>query len=231
MDTSKTPRLYEEIASEISEKIRSGELKAGDRLPSERTLAEKYGVSRAVIRESLRALEMTGCVESRVGAGTRIRVPSVSSLADPLSTAVALNGSLGGELIEVRRILETETAVLAARRRTEQQLTALEATIADMRADLERGGMGLEADERFHAILARAAGNSALNTMLEMCSGMLSGTRAITQAVKGAADMTLEDHGDILEAVRAQDERAARRLMRRHLDRALKNLSIAAKEE
>ena len=138
---------------------------------------------------------------------------------------LAQNRQLGSELIEVRLILETEVAALAARRRTQQQLQALEATLQDMEQDIAAGGVGLEADESFHSILAQAAGNDALNVMLDMCAGMLSRTRPITQAIKGVPKMTLKDHTAICNAVRAQDEKAARRLMRMHLNRALRNLS------
>lgn len=205
--------------------IHAGTLRPGDRLPPERALAEEYGVSRTAIREALRSMEMMGCVESRVGEGTFIKAPSLSNIVDPFSMVLAQNRQLGSELIEVRLILETEVAALAARRRTQQQLQALEATLQDMEQDIAAGGVGLEADESFHSILAQAAGNDALNVMLDMCAGMLSRTRPITQAIKGVPKMTLKDHTAICNAVRAQDEKAARRLMRMHLNRALRNLS------
>ena len=205
--------------------IHAGTLQPGDRLPPERALAEEYGVSRTAIREALRSMEMMGCVESRVGEGTFIKAPSLSNIVDPFSMVLAQNRQLGSELIEVRLILETEVAALAARRRTQQQLQALEATLQDMEQDIAAGGVGLEADESFHSILAQAAGNDALNVMLDMCAGMLSRTRPITQAIKGVPKMTLKDHTAICNAVRAQDEKAARRLMRMHLNRALRNLS------
>lgn len=211
------------------EQIHSGELQPGDRLPPERTLAEKYNVSRTTIREALRSMEMMGCVESHVGGGTFIKAPTLSNIVDPFSMVLNQNLQLGGELIEVRLILETEIAALAARRRTDAQMAELEKTLADMEADLQAGGVGLKADESFHEILAHAAGNEALSLMLQMCSGMLSRTRPITQAIKGVPRMTLKDHTAICEAIRRQDEKSARRLMRQHLNRALRNLSKAGK--
>ena len=106
----------------------------------------------------------------------------------------------------------------------------LEKAIHEMERDIERGGKGITADERFHGILAEAAGNEALSTMLEMCSGMLSRTRPLTQSIKGVPRMALKDHSAICEAVRGQDEKAARRLMRTHLNRALRNLSRIQKQ-
>lgn len=229
MAEQKVQKRYEEIAARMLAQIQNGELRPGDRLPPERTLAEEYGVSRTAIREALRSLEMMGCVESHVGEGTYIKSPSLSNIVDPFSMIIAQNGSMGSDLIEVRLILETEIAALAARRRTQDQLEELEKTVSDMESDIENGGMGIEADESFHGILAEAAGNEALSVMLDMCAGMLSRTRPITQAVKGVPKMALKDHSAIFEAVRSQDEKAARRLMRTHLNRALRNLSKAEK--
>ena len=230
MADNRTGKLYEEIAAQMMEQIRSGALRPGDRLPPERTLAEEYGVSRTAIREALRSMEMMGCVESHVGEGTYIKTPSLQEIVDPFSMLIAQNGRMGGDLIEARLILETEIAALAARRRTDEQLSALEKTLAEMRRDIESGGMGIEADERFHEILVGAAGNEALSTMLKMCAGMLSRTRPLTQSIKGVPKMALKDHTAIFEAVRIQDERTARRLMRGHLNRALKNLGRLQKK-
>ncbi len=225
MAENKAGKLYEEIAEQMIEQIHAGVLRPGDRLPPERTLAEEYGVSRTAIREALRSMEMMGCVESRVGEGTFIKAPSLSNIIDPFSLVFPQNGRLGGELIEIRLILETEIAALAARRRTDDHLKALDKTLSDMREDIASGGMGVEADEAFHAVLAEAAGNEALILILNMCSGLLSRTRPLTQSIKGVPARTLKDHASICEAVRNQDERSARRLMRTHLNRAMRNLS------
>ena len=230
MADNRTGKLYEEIAAQMMEQIRSGALRPGDRLPPERTLAEEYGVSRTAIREALRSMEMMGCGESHVGEGTYIKTPSLQEIVDPFSMLIAQNGRMGGDLIEARLILETEIAALAARRRTDEQLSALEKTLAELRRDIESGGMGIEADERFHEILVGAAGNEALSTMLNMCAGMLSRTRPLTQSIKGVPKMALKDHTAIFEAVRIQDERTARRLMRGHLNRALKDLGRVQKK-
>ena len=231
MAEHREPKLYEGIAAHMIGQIHEGTLRPGDRLPPERSLAEKFGVSRTAIREALRSMEMMGCVESRVGEGTFIKSPSLSNIVDPFSMVLNQSGdALWRELIEVRLILETEIAALAACRRTPEQLDALENTLTAMAADIESGGNGIQADEDFHAILARSAGNGALSVMLEMCSGMLSRTRPITQSIKGVPKMTLKDHSAICKAIRDGDERAARRLMRSHLNRALRNLNRIQKK-
>lgn len=206
------------------ERIQSGALRAGDRLPAERCLSEELGVSRTAIREALRSMELMGYVESRVGEGTFIRMPSISDIVDPFSAMLTQNHQLGNDLIEVRLILETEVAALAARRRSPEHLARLEKTLREMEADIGAGGIGVQQDEEFHRTLGIAAGNEALKSVLDMCAGMLSRTRPVTQALKGVPRMTLRDHTAIYEAISAQDEKAARRLMRTHLNRAMRNL-------
>lgn len=229
MAEGRAAKLYEEIAAQMIAQIHDGTLKPGDRLPSERTLAEKYGVSRTAIREALRSMEMMGCVESRVGEGTFIKSPSLSNIVDPFSMVMSRNGKLDTDLIEVRLILETEVAAMAAQRRTEAQLDALKQSIDDMRADIEGGGNGVASDDRFHSILVEACGNEAMSVMLNMCAGLLSRTRPITQSIKGVPKIALKDHAAICAAVEAQDERLARKLMKTHLNRALRYLNRANK--
>ena len=96
MADNRTGKLYEEIAAQMMEQIRSGALRPGDRLPPERALAEEYGVSRTAIREALRSMEMMGCVESHVGEGTYIKTPSLQEIVDPFSMLIAQNGRMGG---------------------------------------------------------------------------------------------------------------------------------------
>lgn len=217
-------KLYEDIVQTLLERIREGSLRAGDRLPAERTLASDLGVSRTAIREALRSLEHMGCIESRVGEGTFIKSPRFEDIAEPFSMVFSQDRQLNSDLIEARLILETEIARLAARRRTPAQLEELRATIATMEQNVRGGGNAVDADDAFHAVLAQAAGNSALNTILGMCAQLLSRTRRITQNMQGVPEATLSDHRAILDAVERQDEKAAYRLMRRHLINAQKNL-------
>ncbi len=220
-------KLYEEITAQMIAQIHDGVLRPGDRLPAERALAEHFGVSRTAIREALRSMEMMGCVESRVGEGTFIKAPSLSNIVDPFSMVMSQNGKLDTDLIEVRLILETEVTAMAAQRRTQAQLEELRQNVEEMRADVENGGNGVASDDRFHAILAEACGNEAMSVMLNMCAGLLSKTRPITQSIKGVPKIALKDHAAICAAVEAQDERLARKLMRTHLNRAMRYLNKA----
>ena len=224
-ETGKKSKLYEEIVQQMLQRIRNGELNPGDRLPSERVLAEEMGVGRPVIREAIRSLELMGCIESRIGDGTYITAPSIENVVNPFSVVVSQNKDLYRELIEVRLILETEIASLAARRRTEKQLQTLRDNIADMEQEIEQGGSGIEQDEMFHAALAEAAGNHSLNAMISMCAGMLSQTTRVTQKIAGIPRITLEHHKKICDAIEQQDEKRARSYMRRHLLHAQRSLN------
>ena len=224
-ENNKKSRLYEEIADLLMQKIKDGDLRPGDKLPPERVLAEEMKVGRPVIREAIRSLELMGCIESRIGDGTYIRTPSIQNVMDPISMVFSQDKKLLNELIEVRLILETEVASLAAARRTEEQLLKLEKTLSDMEQEIKLGRNAIEQDEAFHKSLAEAAGNNALNTILGMCSGMLTKTTEVTQRMEGIPLQTIAQHRDILDAVAAGDEKRARLTMRKHLLAAQKNLS------
>ena len=218
-------KLYEEIVDLMLKRIKDGELNPGDKLPSERVLAEELGVGRPVIREAIRSLELMGCIESRIGDGTYIKAPSIEHVVNPISVVVSQNKHMYNELIEVRLILETEIASLAARRRTEEQLHRLADTITEMEKEINAGDTGIEQDERFHSALAEAAGNESLCAIINMCAGMLSQTTHITQKMAGIPRITLEQHKKIYSAIEVQDEKRARSYMRKHLLRAQKNLN------
>ena len=220
----KRPKLYEEIVRQLMQRIHDGALRPGDRLPAERVLAEEMGVSRTAIREALRSMELMGCLESHVGEGTYIKAPSLQNIVDPFSMVFRQDQNLQAELLEVRLLLETEVATLAARRRTAGQLLALRLTVTEMQTAVEEGGTGAREDDEFHRLLTEAAGNGALQVILSMCDGMISQTRELTQRMSGVPAATLRDHRAILDAVEAGDEKRARRTMRQHLLRAQRNL-------
>src|SRR6056297_4335974 len=104
----KNNKVYEQIIEQIRELIYEGELKKGDRLPSERQLKKDLGVSRASIREAFSALEMIGLIESRPGEGTFIKERFDDNLVDPLSLVLILNENVEEELLELRRVLEVD---------------------------------------------------------------------------------------------------------------------------
>lgn len=221
---TKKSKLYEDIVDELLNRIGSGQLRPGDKLPSERDLAESFNVSRAAIREAIRSLEHMGCIESRIGDGTYIKSPTLQEIINPISLVFPNDKTLYAELIEVRLILETEIAALAAQRRTDEHLALLEKNLAEMEREIDSGGLGLKRDEEFHRILAEASGNRVLATVLNTCSGIISRSRAMTQRLKGVPMSALTSHRQVFEAVRNRDDKTAAYYMRDHLNITRRNL-------
>jgi GntR family transcriptional repressor for pyruvate dehydrogenase complex len=224
LEPLKKTRLYEEIIKQLQELIRKGELKPGDKLPPERELAVQLNVSRTAIREALRSMEMMGYIESKVGGGTFIRQVTLDNVIEPFSGILSQNKKLMMELIEVRMLLETEIAKLAARRIDNRKITVVEETLKLMKKEVSEGGIGLEGDNAFHNALAMAADNLAMSKILNMCEDLLSSTRESTLKIPDQPQKSIDDHSKILEAVKNGDEKKAGMLMKEHLVKAYKNL-------
>ena len=220
----KKTRLYEEIVKQIIDKIKSGELKPGDRLPTERDLALQLAVSRTAIREALRSMELMGIIDSRVGGGTFIREMTLENLMDPFAGILSKNERLIIELIEVRMLLEVEIAKLAARKNDEKSMHLLEKSLVLMEKEVAEGGLGLHGDNAFHQALALAADNLAMTSITRLCGELLNTTRkAALEALKDRM-LGVEHHKAIFQAVKAGDEEKAGRLMKHHLEVAYQNL-------
>lgn len=218
-------KKYEEVADLLLARVRAGEFQPGDRLPAERVLAQEYQVSRSVIREAVRAMEQLGCVESRVGGGSYVRIPDSSNIADPFSIIFEQDRRFARDFIETRLILEPQIARLAALHRTEAQLNAMTQTLADMETALRLGQRGEAQDALFHKQMAQASGNQALALLISTLSEVMSRSLRITQQMDGVPPQALQDHRRILEAVRAQKGSDAELRMRKHLICTQENLN------
>ena len=213
-------RLYSKVAEQLSEHIDSGSIAAGERLPSERDLAEQFGVSRPTIREAMIALEIAGRVESRAGSGVYVSgVPSneVAGLPD--------DGPGPLELLEARYYFESDAAALAAERATKKDIKAIEKALQAMMAENRQGGLHEEADERFHLLIARASRNSAIHSAIRR---LWNQRRTSAMSVffheklrKQGSKPVIHDHHSILDAIRKRDADAARDAMRTHLQRVI----------
>ena len=224
LEPMKKTRLYEGIVKQLTDLINSGTLKPGDRLPTERELAVQLNVSRTAIREALRSLEMMGFIESKVGEGTFIKEITLNNVIDPFSSILFQDKKLMAELIEVRLLLETEIAKLAARKITLAKAADIEKSLDLMEHEIAQGGIGIKGDNQFHNALAAAAENTAMSKILSMCGDLLNSTREA--ALKSMKDtrIGLKHHRDIFEAVKAGDEEKAVALMKNHLEEAYKNI-------
>jgi GntR family transcriptional repressor for pyruvate dehydrogenase complex len=223
LEPLKKTRLYEEIVKQLIGLIEGGTLKPGDKLPSERQMAEELGVSRTAIREALRALESMGYIESKVGGGTFIREISLDRALLPFSTVLSQDKNLIKELLEVRQLLESEIALLASKRATEEDIKRMEAALGSMREDIDGGGIGLRGDNAFHDALALASRNMAMSKILGLCDELLSKSRESTLRIPGQPARSLEDHFAILNAVKNKDHLLAQQLMKQHIIKAQEN--------
>ena len=208
------------VVSHVRDLIERGQLGPGDRLPAERELALRVGVSRPSVRAGLRALSAMGVVQSRHGAGTFIRGGPPTLGSEPLSFLAALHGFTRDEMFEARRVLEVGVAGLAAERATGDQLASISEEITGMYASMDDPQAFLVHDIRFHRAVATAAGNPILASLVEMVSEIFyeQRRRTVEQAgdMKEAADL----HRAIYQALRTHDPDRARRAMDDHLSLA-----------
>lgn len=224
LEPIKKSRLYEKVISQILGLVKNGELKPGDRLPTERDLATQLHVSRTAIREALRSMEFMGLIDSKVGGGTFIRELTMDDLMDPFAAVLANNERLIIELIEVRLLLEVEIAKMAASRISPQKARQIEESLNLMENELASGELGLEGDNAFHQALADAADNLAMMNITRLCSDLLSQTREAALSVMEDRLLAIRHHQAIYEAVKNHDAAEAGRLMREHLETAFHNL-------
>jgi DNA-binding FadR family transcriptional regulator len=216
-------RLYLQVAEQLSALIHSGELKTGDRLPSERDLASRFSVSRPTIREALITLEVMGLVDVRPGSGVYIREAGGSKLE--------LTEDLPGpfEILEARKVLESEIAAIAANRISDGQITRLKTLLRKM-DDPEQSIKAVERiDEQFHMVIAEATGNSALVSSVKWLWGLRSESEISAlfhdHARETDSRPAVDEHRAILAAVMQRDEKAARASMQRHLQRVIEDLT------
>jgi GntR family transcriptional repressor for pyruvate dehydrogenase complex len=210
-------RIYKEIVKQIRTLISEGKLKSGDRLPPERDLAERFRVSRASVREALRALESMRLIQIRLGEGTFVREVSVDSLVEPLALVILTRREAVGELFEARRLLEPPIAALAARRSSKEEIQEMERIVEDQRKEVASGRTGLAEDAAFHAAIAGSAHNHAITRIVHALVDLLTQSREESLQTPGRPTRSQQDHERILAAIRGRHSEAARRAMLDHL--------------
>jgi DNA-binding FadR family transcriptional regulator len=217
-------RLYEQISRKLAKAIADGKYEIGQRLPSERELAQTFQVSRPTVREAIIALELDGLVEVRLGSGVY-----VTSRLPPSGRESAKD--IGPfELLEARRVIEGEACALAALRIDDSGLKQLSDLIVEMRDDNRQNEilMSEEADRRFHELIATSTQNSGLVAAVQMLwdartrspqsHSMDDKSRA------GGSKPPVDEHAAILRALKRRDPEAARSAMHAHISRVIDDM-------
>ncbi len=205
---------------QIEQRILAGELHSGDRLPTERELAEQFQVSRTAVREALKILAQKGLVDMRPGRGTMVIDGANEALRHSLGLVMRLKlGEVGGSnmLVEVREILEVEIAGLAAARATLIEISALHEAVQEMDANLCDADGFIAADNQFHEALARATQNPLVLALINSIVSLLSEQRKQVFGTDGGPQRGQVHHKNILDCVIRRDVESARIAMRAHL--------------
>lgn len=217
-------RLYEQIADQILESIIDDQVSPGDRLPSERELAQRLQVSRPVIREAIRALGVRGVVSVRPGSGTYIRQFTSRDVSSPIDLLLRLRREQDSfdDLHEVRQALEVAISGLAAERATSANMEAIEAAIQGMENAAESADAFIHSDLAFHEALAEATQNQLFLLLLAPITDLLHDFRLVAfhhdpeESLQGG----VKHHRRILDRIREHDADGARQAMQDHLEQA-----------
>jgi DNA-binding FadR family transcriptional regulator len=227
-DADAADRSYVGLAKQIYDLIAAGDFRSRARLPSERTLAERFGVSRTQVREAIIALEVQGVVEVRVGSGIYVaRAPEARAVTFDLP-----RGPGPIETLRARAVVESGVAALAATERKDSDLDRIFAALRAMRENVGDKPANEAADREFHLAIARATGNDVLRLVV---TAMWDNSRADplwqkieehfhTPALRAAS---LEDHQRIFSAIMARDTAAASTAMQAHLARVIDEFTQA----
>lgn len=218
------------VADQLLDRIIEGHYVAGEALPAEAEIAAEAGVSRLTVRESLKALRAKNVVRVTRGRGTYINAPEVWTSLDAIIRASEKSqgkGATSTQLLEVRRMIETGAAALAAGRRTPADLDALAGHMESMRTASSAGDVDafVAADIAFHAVILRASGNLLLPALYDPLGRLLADGRRETSAVPAIQEHAILMHRKVLGALASGDAEASRGAMDEHMDQTVEDLS------
>jgi GntR family transcriptional repressor for pyruvate dehydrogenase complex len=216
-DVIRRNKVYEEVAQQI-ERLILKKLRPGDKLPSERELADMLRVSRSSIRDAIRGLELKGLVEPRQGAGTIVREISVEALANPFANALKRRRELVSELLDFRKMLEPPLAARAATHASSDEILEMEEILRRQEQKQIQGDAAVAEDAEFHYSIALAADNSVVLKVIDIIMDLLRDTRERSLQVQGRPQKSFAGHRRILAAIKRHDAESAMAAMRRHIE-------------
>lgn len=237
----RTPSQSQRVVDGLLERIQRRQLVPGARIPTEPELMKEFNVSRSVVREAVSRLQANGVVRTRQGVGSFVLSPrptvdlSMGDAPEELKVRQKL------AMLELRLSLEADAAALAAQRRSIEQLAAMEAALAAFERRQEAGESTTEADFQFHELIAEATGNEYFVLVLRnlgkatilrtLSRGRPAKARRfgeVTPALKANKDVTLQEHREVLNAIRSSDPTHARAAMYLHLCKSIARLKAAS---
>lgn len=228
-------RISHEIVDQIKWAIRDGRLTPGDRLPPERELSERFKASRVSVRDALRVLEAGGLIEIRVGArgGAFVTAPAPAIVGEGIANMLMLASVTAEDVTEARAILELSVVTLVCERATEDDIAALNAICERSEAELRAGTYTMESSAEFHTRLARCAHNAAFEMLVDSFHDalLMSLMRAKEVAPEMGGPRGVEEHKELVKAIRDRDAERARRIMATHLARTAERLGLGALAE
>ena len=223
----KNMKVYEQVVDQIKEMVRVGQIKKGDKLPTERVMAEELQVSRTSIREAMRALEVVGLIESRQGAGNYIREEFDDVLLEPLSIVFMLQNGTNKDIFELREVLELSTIFLSVMRISDEELKKLGELVERFKTSRDEEE-NVKIDSEFHSIIVKGANNVLITNLLEGVSELVDkfiseGRRAILSDERNRGKL-LDFHEKIYLAIKIRDAYSAYKHMQEHFQLIKENI-------
>ncbi|MBO0831188.1 MAG: FadR family transcriptional regulator [Actinobacteria bacterium] len=217
------------IVDQIRDLIRQGRLQPGDRLPAERELCDRFGVSRVTVREALRVLESSGLVEIRVGArgGAFVTAPDRARLGEGLADLLTMSAVSAADVTEARFILELGLVPLVCERATDADIEALRQICRDARAEARRTSVySMDLSAQFHVRVAESSHNAAVAMLVESFrEPLLMSLEAAHDRAPEMGQLGVREHEQFVTAIAARDAERASQIMRRHLARTAQRVT------
>jgi len=211
-------RLYESAIKQIMDLVKRSELKPGDKLPSERELAEKLSISRGSLREAFRVLESRGLIKSKPGGGRYIREIRKNGHNNTENIILSLEKSSILELLEAREMFEVKIAEITAQRATPEDIKSIEKALNKMNEEEGlKDDKKTESDTEFHLAIAGASHNFVFVNIIKLHLDLLRDTREKTQQIPGRREERWREHQAILQAIKEHDAKKAGEAMLKHL--------------
>lgn len=223
-------RVYEDVIEQIENLILEGNLSPGDVLPTERELAQAFGISRGTLREAFRILERERLIETRPGGG-RYLSKNLNEAEDKRRILENIERATIIELLEAREIFETGIVELAAERATEQDIQEIEAALERWGKINHDSDDPVNPDQAFHLSIAKATHNVVLVNLIDLHIDLLQKTLAKTGNRPGRKDEVYIEHTRIVQAIKEKNPQKAKEALLHHLRQVKQNILLYKGEE